>query len=130
MHDSKVVTIDNAIPPLTRKILDYWIANFIPRLWYAISSYAILIFYRGFIVLEEIFLGSLANWFFILTPRQPKRKVGDPTDKFRGYLHGEAPKSDSGMCFGVRDQRVGKFLSNFVIKPSEFLKKSSSNCLL
>ncbi len=27
------------------------------------------------------------------------------------------------MCFGVRDQILGKFLSNILIKPSEFLKK-------
>jgi len=32
------------------------------------------------------------------------------------------------MCSGVRDQRVGKFLSNFLIKPSEFLKKVHPIC--
>lgn len=123
MHDSEVVTMDNAIPPFTGNKLDYLIDNLIPRVWYASPSYVILIFYRGFIILKEFFLGSLANCFFILAPRRPKRKGSDPTDKFRGYLHGKASKSDSGMCSEVRDQRVGKFLSNFLIKPSEFLKK-------
>ena len=51
------------------------------------------------------------------------QKGSDPTNKFKGYLHGKTYKGDNGMCFGVRDQRVGKFLSNFLIKRSEFLKK-------
>ena len=125
-----MLTIDNDVPPLTGNILDYLVANFIPRIWYASPSYAIFIFYKGFIALEEGFLSSLATWFLILAPRQSKRKGSDPTYKFRVYLHGNATKSDSGMCFGVRDQRVGKFLSNFLIKPLEFLKKNSSNLLL
>ena len=98
MKDSKVVTIDNVVPPLTGNIFDYLVANLIPRIWYASPSNAIFILYRGFIVLEEVFLGSLANWFLILTLRQTKRKGSDPTDKFRGYLHGKTSKGDSGMC--------------------------------
>lgn len=128
MKDSKMVTIDNVVPPLIGNLFDDFIAYLIPRIWYASPSNAIFILYRGFIVLEEVFLGNLANWFFILTPGQSKRKGSDPTDKFRGYLHGNTSKGDSGMCYSVRDQRVGKFLRNFLIKPSEFLKKFHPIC--
>jgi len=69
MEDSKVITIDNVVPPLTGNVFDYLIANLIPRIWYAIPSKAIFILYNGFIVLEKKILGNLANWFLILTPR-------------------------------------------------------------
>ena len=97
-----MITIDNVVPPLIGNIFDYLVADFIPRIWYASPSNAIFILYRGFIVLEKVFLGSLANWFLILTPRQPKSKGSDPTDKFRGYLHGKTSKGNNGMssCVG------------------------------
>lgn len=69
------------------------------------------------------FYWKLSQLVFHPNSKATKRKGSDPTDKFRGYLHGKASKGDSGMCFGARDQRVGKFLRNFVIKHSEFLKK-------
>ena len=89
MKEFKVITIDNVVPPLTGNVFDYLVANLIARIWYASPYNAIFILYRGFIVLEKVFLSSLANWFLILTLRQPKRKGSDPTDKFRGYLHGK-----------------------------------------
>lgn len=113
-----MITIDNVVPPFTGNVFDYLIANLIPRMWYASPSNAIFILYRGFIILEKVFLGSLADWFLILTPKQPKRKGSDPTDKLRGHLQGKTSKGDSGMCLCVRDQRVGKFLGNLLIEPS------------
>jgi len=68
MKDSKMVAIDYAIPPLTGNIFDDLVTNLIPRVGYACPSNAIFIFYRMFIVLEEVFLGSLSNWFFIFAP--------------------------------------------------------------
>ena len=128
MKDSKVVTIDNAVPPLIGNILDYLIANLITRIWYDSPSNAIFILYRGLIVLEKNFLSSSVNWFLILTPRQSNRKGSDPTDKFRGYLHGKTSKGDSGMSYCVGYQRERKLLGNFLIKPLEFLKEIHSIC--
>ena len=64
-----MITIENVVPPLTGNVFDYLIANLIPRIWYASPSNAIFILYRSFIVLEKVFIGNLANWFLILTPR-------------------------------------------------------------
>ena len=69
MDNSKVITIDNVVAPLIGNVFDYLVANLIPRIWYASPSNAIFILYMGLIVLEKVFLGILANWFIILTPR-------------------------------------------------------------
>ena len=92
-----MVTIDYVVPPLTGNVFDDLITNLIPRVWYASPSNAIFILYKDFIVLEEVFPGSLSNKFFIFSPRQRKRKGSNPIDKFKGYLHGNTSKSDSGM---------------------------------
>ena len=103
MEDSEMITTDNAVPPLTRNVFDYLVANLILRKWYTSPSNSIFIFHRGLIILEEFLLGYLANGFFIFTPRQPNRKGSDPTDEFWGYYNGEASNGDSGMCSCVRD---------------------------
>ena len=118
-----MITIKNFVPPLIGNVFYYLIANLIPGIWYASPSNVIFIFNRGFIILEKILLGSLANWFLIFTPRQPKRKGSDPTDEFRGYLNGEASNGYSSMSSCVRDQRESKFMINFIIKPSKLLKE-------
>ena len=107
-----MITINNVVPPLTRNVFYYLITNLILGIWYASHSNSIFIFNRGFIILEKFLLGSLANWFLIFTPRQPKRKGSDPTDEFRGYFDGEASNGYSGMCYCVRDQTeqiLGKY---------------------
>lgn len=124
-----MITIDNGIPPLKRNVFDYLIANLIQMIWYDSPSNAIFILYRGFIIFKRVFLGSLANWFLILTPRQPKRKGSDLIDKFRGYICGKTSKGDSGMSSCVGYQRESKPLGNLLIKPSEFLKEIHQSCL-
>lgn len=69
MKDSKMVAIDYAVPTFTGNIFDDLVTNLIPRVGYACPSNAIFIVYKMFIVLEEVFLGSLSNWFFIFAPR-------------------------------------------------------------
>jgi len=89
-EDPEMITIDNVVPPLTRNVFDYLIANLILGIWYTSPSNSIFIFHRGFIILEEFLLSSLANAFFIFTPRQPKRKGSDLTDEFWGYFDDDA----------------------------------------
>lgn len=69
MKDPKIVAIDYAILPLIGNIFYDLVTNLIPRVVYACPSDAIFIFYGMFIVLEEVYLGSLSNLFFIFTPR-------------------------------------------------------------
>ena len=128
MEDSEMITIDNVVPPLTRNVFDYLVANLILGIWYTSPSNSIFIFHRGFIILEEFLLGSLANGLFIFTPRQSKRKGSDPTNELWVYFNGEASNGYSGMCSGVRDQRENKFLGNLLIKPSKFLKEVHPIC--
>ncbi len=64
-----MVDIDYAIPPFIGNIFDDLVTNLIPRVGDACPSNAIFFFYRMFIVLEEVFLGRLSNWFFIFALR-------------------------------------------------------------
>ena len=118
-----MISIDNVVPPLIGNVFDYLVANLIPRIWYTSPSNSIFIFNRGFIILEEFLLDSLANWFLIFTPKHPKRKGSDPTDEFGGYFDGEAFNDYNGMCSCVRDQRERKFLGDFIINPSKYPKE-------
>ena len=60
-----MVTTDYVVTPFTGNVFDDLVTNFFPRVGYACPSNAIFIFYKMFIVFEEVFLGSLSNWFFI-----------------------------------------------------------------
>ena len=64
-----MVAINYDIPPLIGNTFDDLVTKLILRVGYACPSNAIFIFYGMFIVLEEISLGSLSNWFFIFSPR-------------------------------------------------------------
>ena len=123
LEDSEMISINNVVPPLTRNVFDHLVANLIPGIWYTSTPNSIFVFNRGFIILGKFPLGSLANYFLIFTPRQPKRKGSDPTNEFRGYFNGEASNGYSSMSSYVRDQRESKFMGNFIIKPSKLLKE-------
>lgn len=69
MEKSEMLAINYAIPPFIGNIFDNLVTDLIPRVTYAFPSNEILFFYVMFIILEEAFLGSLPNWFFIFSPR-------------------------------------------------------------
>jgi len=75
MKDSKVITIENVVPLFTANIFDYLVANLIPRIWYASPSNAIFILYRGFIVLEKVFLVAWLIGFSSLLQGSLKGRV-------------------------------------------------------
>ena len=61
-----MISIKKFVPLLTRNIFDHLVVNLIARIWYTSPPNSIFVFNRGFIILEKILLGNLANWFLIL----------------------------------------------------------------
>ena len=81
LEDSEMISINNVVPPLTRNVFDHLVANFIPGIWYTIPHNSIFVFNRGFIILENFLLGSLAHWFLIFTPKQERKEVEKETEQ-------------------------------------------------
>jgi len=75
MHDSKVVTIDNVLLPLTGNILDYLIAKLIPGIWYASPPYAIFNLLEGFRCFGRIFSWYLGQLVFHPYCNNPRGRV-------------------------------------------------------
>ncbi len=38
LEDSEMISIENLVPPLTRNVFDYLVANLIPGIWYTSPS--------------------------------------------------------------------------------------------